>query len=144
MHTDTIYRKLFETAGEGLIVADHTGEIVIANPRALSMFGYDEEGLIGQTIEVLVPKKLQHKHQGHRDHYQAEPRARRMGHGLDLEGRRKDGSTFPVEISLNHLTIDDRPLVMALITDITERKVATDKVALMNQKLELLVKERTS
>ena len=66
MHADTIYRKLFETAGEGLIVIDQTGAIVLANPRALEMFGYEEAGLIGQTIEVLVPDSVRAKHQAHR------------------------------------------------------------------------------
>jgi PAS domain S-box-containing protein len=88
------------------------------------MFGYDRGDLLGQPLEVLLPERIRGAHVGHRTGYFAGPRARPMGLGLDLAGRRKDGNEFPVEISLSYVEAPDGVLAMAFITDITERKRA--------------------
>ena len=117
-----IFKALFDAAGEGLVVADTKGIIQIANPRAESMFGYEQNELIGQPIEVLVPEKQRDHHKKDRNNYHEDPRRRSMGLGLDLRARMKNGKTFPVEISLNYFGAGNNMLIMAMITDITERK----------------------
>ena len=115
---------MFESAGEGLLVANKEGTILMANPRVCEMFGYLKSELIGKEIDMLVPDQLRYKHIEHREGYHHHPKKRSMGGGVDLQGQKKDGSTFPVEISLNYFENDDDTLVMALLTDITERKKA--------------------
>ena len=115
---------MFESAGEGLLVANKEGTILMANPRVCEMFGYSKIELIGKEIDMLVPDHLRHRHIKHREGYHHHPKKRSMGKGVDLQGQRKDGSSFPVEISLNYFENEDDILVMALLTDITERKKA--------------------
>lgn len=136
-------KVLFETAAEGLVVVDRSGAIRLANPRVGELFGYGEGELIGLSIEELLPEALAKKHREHRESYHKKPTKRSMGQGLDLQARRKDGSQFPVEISLNHFELDGESLVMALITDITQRKRATDDLQQLNHELEGRVKART-
>lgn len=124
-----IYKILFESAGEGLLVANKAGEILMANCRLCEMFGYADGDLIGKEIDTLVPDNLKHKHVDHRNSYHKMPKKRSMGAGFDLQGKRKDGSTFPVEISLNYFKKEKDMLVMAILTDITERKKAEQKLA---------------
>ena len=97
-----IYRTLFETAGEGLVVVNEAGEILMINPRIEEMFGYSEDELTGQTVEVLMPLELTNVHRQHRKKYVKAPTRRSMGKGMTLRALRKDGSGFPVEIGLNH------------------------------------------
>ncbi len=115
---------MFESAGEGLLVANKEGTILMSNPRVCEMFGYSKSELIGKEIDMLVPDHLRHRHIKHREGYHHHPKKRSMGKGVDLQGQRKDGSSFPVEISLNYFENEDDILVMALLTDITERKKA--------------------
>lgn len=115
---------MFESAGEGLLVANKEGTILMANPRVCEMFGYSKIELIGKEIDMLVPDHLRHRHIKHREGYHHHPKKRSMGKGVDLQCQRKDGSSFPVEISLNYFENEDDTLVMALLTDITERKKA--------------------
>lgn len=136
-------RLLFDSASEGLLVANKSGKILVANHRLEEMFGYNADELIGQPVEVLIPANLRHKHEGERAEYNKAPRKRSMGGDLDLCAIRKDNSEFPVEISLNHLKHDDETLIVALVTDITERKVAKEKLNSLNQSLESMVEERT-
>ncbi len=126
---EDIYKILFESAGEGLLVANKAGEILMANPRLAEMFGYEKDELTGKGIDVLVPENVREKHLQHRHSYHQKPKKRSMGSGIDLQGRRKDGSTFPVEISLNYFKKGNDMLVMALLTDITERKNAEHKLS---------------
>jgi hypothetical protein len=111
-------------ASEGVLLINADGRIALVNGAAERMFGYDHDELLGQTLEVLLPDRVRERHREHRADYFAAPRLRPMGSGLDLSGRRKDGTEFPVEISLSYVQTPDGVTAMALITDITERKHA--------------------
>lgn len=114
--------SLLEAAPDAMVVADHRGQIVLVNAQAENLFGYAREDLLGQHIEILVPQRFRGTHAGHRQHYQEAPRVRPMGAGLDLYGLRKNGSEFPVEISLSPIKIRGETYVSSAIRDITARK----------------------
>jgi PAS domain S-box-containing protein len=114
-------RALFEAASEGVVVVDSAGRIVSVNGKVEELFGYDRAELIGQPVEMLMPARYRDAHPRHRRDYFASPRPRPMGRGLDLAGRRKDGSEFPIEISLSPIETEEGPQTVALITDITQR-----------------------
>lgn len=111
-------------------------EIEMANPRAEEMFGYTEKELLGEKVEKLVPESARGGHVGHRNKYLKSPSPRPMGQGLDLNGQRKDGSSFPIEISLNYLKHQEQTMVVAFITDITIRKQNEQVVEEQREKLE--------
>ena len=115
-------RAVLQSATEGILLIDANGRITLVNPAAERMFGYDPDELMGQPLEVLLPERIHDTHHDHRARYFAGPRVRPMGTGLDLAGRRKDGTEFPVEISLSYVHSAEGMSAMALITDITERK----------------------
>jgi len=134
---------LFLYATEGILVTNEKGEITRINPSGEKLFGYAENELVGQRIEVLVPKRLIHKHEGHREHYNHNPHARSMGAGMNLFGLKKDGTEFPVEISLSPYTNREGKFVIAFIIDITVRKQAEEKLKSYSAELERQVKNRT-
>jgi len=138
-----IYKYLFESAVEGLVVTNQRGEIVLVNPRLEALFGYKKEELLGKTIEILLPQKFRGSHVAQRDKYIEKPKQRAMGQGIDLRGCRKNGEEFPVEISLNYFKKEGETFVMGLITDISERKKMADELLRLNQNLEETVRERT-
>jgi PAS domain S-box-containing protein len=142
-HIEKICKTLFLSAAEGLVVVDKKGIIQINNPRLEELFGYQSNELIGKPIEILIPKAFHHQHVAQRDGFIKTPQKRPMGIGLSLKAARKDGSEFPVEVSLNHLEVEDETMVMALITDITNRKKIEDEIIQLNNQLEEKVKERT-
>jgi PAS domain S-box-containing protein len=115
-------RAVLESASEGIILIDTTGRITLVNAAAERMFGYPRRELLGEPLEILLPERARWPHIEHRTGYFAEPRVRPMGIGLDLSGRRKDGTEFPVEISLSHVESAAGGVAIAFITDITERK----------------------
>jgi two-component system sensor histidine kinase DevS len=115
------YRAVFESAPDGIVVVDHGGRIVEVNPCILRQFGYTTEELIGEPVEILVPEAARAAHERHRSGFQAAPLPRPMGAGLLLVGRRKDGSGFPVEISLSPWKTDEGDFVIGVIRDETER-----------------------
>jgi len=115
-------RAVLESASEGILLIDATGRITLVNAAAERMFDYARTELLGQPLEVLLPERIRAGHRGHRAGYFTEPRVRPMGIGLDLSGRRRDGTEFPVEISLSHVVSVEGGLAIAFITDITERK----------------------
>ena len=117
-----MFTQLFECVPDALILANAAGEIVAVNSQAERLFGYARQELWGQSIELLVPERFPHRHREHREHYMAAPRARAMGEGLALFGRRKGGQEFLVEISLSPLHIAARPFVVSAIRDITEQQ----------------------
>ncbi len=134
---------LFEYTTEGIIIANQSGTIIRANPSSEKLFGYDKGELLNQKIEILVPNKFSQTHQKHRDGYNKNPHSRSMGKGLDLYGKKKDGTEFPVEISLSHYKTNDEMFVIAFIIDRTERKEAEERIKRVNAELELKVEERT-
>jgi PAS domain S-box-containing protein len=128
---------LIDSAAEGILIVDEDGRIVAANGQVEAMFGYSERELVGRPMEVLLPEGVRAQHLRHRAEYAADPRVRSMGRGLDLSGRRRDGSEFPVEISLSYVRTSQGLHVMAFITDITER-LALERAARQSEKLAAL------
>jgi PAS domain S-box-containing protein len=121
-------RSLYDNASQGILTADRAGRIVEANPAAQLLFGYRHAELIGAQVEMLLPEAFRSRHVAHRACYTAEPHARVMGQGMDLVARRKDGSEFPVEISLSFVAVDASDgLAMAFISDITSREQASQE-----------------
>jgi PAS domain S-box-containing protein len=115
-------RRLVDLAPDAILAIDDTGTIVLANARAALVFGYPREELLGAPIERLVPAALRELHERHRGEYNADPRTRPMGAGLDLVGRRRNGGEFPAEISLSPLETSGGPVIVAAVRDVSERK----------------------
>lgn len=115
------YRAVFDAAPDGIIIVDEEGRIRDVNPQAERFFGHEREELLGAEIERLVPERTRDLHRGQRQAYMAAPHARPMGIGLELKGRRNDGSEFPVEISLSPMPTADGQFIIAMVRDMTER-----------------------
>jgi PAS domain S-box-containing protein len=114
------FRSLFEFSPDAIIVTDGEGKIAEVNGQVEKFFGYDRAELIGQTVEMLVPERLRNAHLGHRKGYNAHAQTRPMGVGLELSGRRKDGTEFPVDIMLSPVEAEGR-FVLSVIRDLTEK-----------------------
>lgn len=123
------FRSLVEAAPDGMVIVDRDGVMRIVNVAAERLFGYARTELVGHPVELLVPVKFHPLHEAHRKKYISDPVPRPMGAGLNLLGRRKDGTEFPVEISLSPLMTDDGPLITAAIRDITQRRKAEAELA---------------
>lgn len=140
----SIYGMLFSAAAEGLVVVDANGMICLANPRIGELFGYEVKELLDQPIEILIPGTIRDRHVKQRSAYQKDPHQRPMGQGLDLQGERKDGSTFPLEVSLNHFQVGDQRFVMGLVSDVTQRRSVELELQRTNADLEERVDSRTA
>ncbi len=149
--------SLFENATEGIILTGGGGNIVLVNPAAERMFGYNSGEIVGQPIEILIPDKVKPHHHQLRDGFYEHPSNRVMGVGRDLYGRKKDGSAIPVEVSLSHYRRKEDLYVIAFIVDITKRKEIefsmvkqqhelekiSNEIRKLNAELETKVEERT-
>ncbi|SDJ75365.1 PAS domain S-box-containing protein [Catalinimonas alkaloidigena] len=123
---EKIFRAMFEGSQESILVTNQNGMIVMVNPACERLFGYDSDEMVGQAVELLIPQRLRHQHQAHRQHYYDKPHARGMGRDMDLSARRKDGSEFYIEAGLNYVHLEGTMYVIAFIIDVTERKRTTD------------------
>lgn len=117
------YRAIFDASPDGCVIVDRWGAIRAANPRAEALFGWSAEELVGQNVDILVPEAVRETHGGHRSRFASDPHNRPMGVGLELHACRRDGSTFPVEISLSPWSTsdDDSDLrIICTIRDVTD------------------------
>lgn len=130
-----LFEALLNAAPDAMIVCDAGGRIVLANEQAEKIFGYPRADLLGRPMEILLPTAVRERHVHHRDGYFSDPRVRPMGSGLELRGQRRDGTEFPVEISLSPLRSRDGLLVSAAIRDISERKRLEAESRLMADRL---------
>ena len=149
---------LFQFATQGIILTDRKGDIVLANPEAERLFGYNTNELLGKPIEILLPQRVRTQHVTYREDFYRHPSSRRMGHGRDLYATKKDGEEFPVEVSLSYYEQKNQYFVIAFIVDITQRKAAEQKmleqhaelekitadIRKLNAELETKVEERTT
>jgi len=120
--SESYFRNILESAPDAMIIIDHYGKITIVNAQAEKMFGYSREEILGQEVEFLLPEDVHDMHLSHRAGYARKPHLRPMGAGMELRGKRKDGSVFPVEISLSPVTSASGSFVSSVIRDVTNRK----------------------
>jgi len=124
---DDLFRQLIDSAPDAMVIVGENGLIRLVNIRAEQTFGYSRQELVGQSVELLIPERLRGGHEAHRAAFFSAPKSRAMGTGLELFGRRKDGSEFPVEISLSPLKTPAGTLVSSAIRDVTVRKAAEQR-----------------
>src|SRR6202521_6090923 len=134
---------LLETLPDAIVAVDRDGTIVQVNSQAQELFGYDRDELIGQKVEMLVPESYRRKHYHHRQNFAETPKTRRMGADLDLYGRRRNGSEFPVEISLSPVATENgTTFVLSAIRDISDRKRISEELRRANEELHLRTTEQ--
>ncbi len=127
------FRKLLEAAPDAILEVNPDGKIMLLNEAAERMFGYSRGELLGSNVENLVPAAMRGGHAQHRASYASHPKTRPMGTGLELQGQRKDGSLFPVEISLSPNWIEGSLHVIASVRDITERKHVEGRIQALRE-----------
>ncbi len=137
------FETIFEYATEAIVITDNKGEIVRLNPAAAKLFGYSLPELKNKRIETLIPSRFHGSHTGHVKKYHTKKKPRSMGAGLDLYAQKKDGSEFPVEVSLSPCILDNQEMVVAFVLDISERKRAEQQARNYQHQLEKEVDDRT-
>ncbi len=135
------FRELLEAAPDAIIEVDLDGHIVLLNAVTEKLFGYSREELLGMNVDDLLPAHVSPRHAAHRAHYAGRPQTRPMGSGLILRAKRKDGSEFPVEISLSPVNVEGGFHITAIIRDATQRQLAEERIRAANQQLELRNRE---
>jgi PAS domain S-box-containing protein len=133
------FRHLLENAPDATVIVNAAGRIVLANSQVERLFGYRPEALLGQPVEKLVPERFWERHRAHRLGYVEQPRSRPMGAGLELYGRRQDGTEFPIEVSLGPLQADEGLLITCVLRDITRRKQIADELRASHEQLQALM-----
>ena len=121
------FRGLLESAPDSMVIVNELGKIELVNKQTDLLFGYDRSELMGQPMEILLPERFRDSHVHHRSNYTAHPSSRLMGKGLNLFGRRKDGTEFSIDISLSPLATENGMLISAAIRDISEQKATQEK-----------------
>lgn len=142
-HQQEVFQILTETISEGIVIVNSQQNIIAANEAANKMFGYEKGELIDQNIATLIPHQHRPQHQTYAQNFTVSGKQRSMGKGRDLNGLTKTGQVFPVEVGLNPFVIDEEKFILALITDISERKHYEEKIIRLNSNLESLVAQRT-
>ncbi len=140
LNNDT-FQALFNYASIGILITNAKGEIQMANKFIEQQFGYTESELVGLKVEVLIPPRYKERHVKHRERFSGDPHSRPMGLGMELSGLKKDGTEFPVEVSLGHYTIDGENYALGFINDISQRKETEQAIKQLNAHLEERVKE---
>ena len=125
--TEQKFQKTLEATPDAIVMVDREGKITFVNQQTKVLFGYEEDELLGQLVEVLIPEPYRSKHPEHRTHYFQSPRTRLMGSGMELYGLHKNGKEFPVEISLSPITTEEGLVTLAAVRDVTERKQAEER-----------------
>ena len=136
-----LFEKLFEFSPDAVIVVDLTGAIIRANAQAERIFGYERQEMIGQSVEMLMPERFRSIHPEHRTHYNTNPHRRPMGAGLDLFGKRKDGTEFPVDIMLGPVETENGSLVLGVIRDLSQVKEVEEALRRIEEEKRYLEEE---